>query len=1347
MHERKFKMKKTLWFVAFGLIALLSLCLPFTAFSAEEKVVFVSDKGKDTASGADVANAKKTLSAAYSALGSSGGTVVVCGPLTLTQDTGLPQNKKTVTLTSSYGGTDYAASGAKMILGSRLELFGATEFRSITLSVPAGHMIFCNGNDVTFGEAIKIVLTTGGSYPYIFGGAYCPATGTTAATCSFYDYTIRVDSGTWTCVHGGNYRNSGDQPSGYIGGVNLVINGGTFNGGANGVSDLGVITLTGFCGLDGDASLTINGGTIGTSVFLLGRPGASSAGNVLSNRGNVTLKVTGGKINCRQISLVQNGYATTLDGDYNAELTGATFSAAYGTTDCSGGKGLCRVRTDLEKVAATVKNGEKTVFLAPDGNDNASGLTRESAVATAAGAAKLLTGDKGATLVLCGDMTLSGLKTSDFSGVLTVTSLYCGKEYGGTLAISGKSELSAELCLENLKINAVDAELSAGGNSIIVGENVIVSGALSLTCGTGGDGHILSVKSGNFETLSGGSSDSGTVGVMMTGGSARTVYGASGARTGGMASVLLLGGAVDRIIVAEAGAVGDCGAAVYGGTVGTIAAVENGRCSGDFGVTLIGSAVSVPVTADSVSGERICVLPDGGELPAGFSDGGKVLFLSDGGKGDGFSPLTPIERPFSAVMKLSQSAPAYCAVVPIGRYSALSSVTLSDFGGKYFFGGVYAGIDWRAFFGAELRLGATLAFGTDAVVDCLSVVSATNSAYLAANCHSLTIGKSVVTSRDTDRAVDYYPSVVGGAVLADGASVELSSTDLTVWSGTWRYAYAGNILTSGGVTPRTITGNTSLTVNGGVYTGGVSANGMNHLTGDATLTVNGGVFKCSVYGTAVASPSVGKTARIKGNVTVTLNRGEFRGDLLFAQRDEDVEFEGRYVLTVAGGDISRVNAIRGIDSLAKNTGAESELNLSTEISTTAPQSGTVTVENPIAGFADPSVYFHDGWYYYTYSRDYNGGPALWMTRSPNVADLSASEPVMIWSAKVSGNTMKSLWAPQIYFLDGKWYIYATCAMTSTSEAAQRRPYVWVGKGATPYDGFDFFGTFENYDEEVYSYLSPRILEYGGTRYLIFGGFYRAEDKVAGQRHYQRMMICKLESPTRFATKVSVISEPDKNWEIDGKVQIQEGPFPIVTPGGTLYVAYAAGQTNSNEYCTGLLRFTGSASDDLTDRTKWTKLPEPLQFLDYENRVYSPGAMVFVPEPDGTGLWGIFHVKLYPDIGYSHRVLFAQPLTFVDDVPTMEAPQPLGTVYTMKKNTMPLASRIGSFDRTGTVSPAPDPFPVTTAEPDPGTDVPGTEPTNPSGSSSILLPLTVGAVLLAVGAVVAAVLILGKKKKK
>ena len=162
---------------------------------------------------------------------------------------------------------------------------------------------------------------------------------------------------------------------------------------------------------------------------------------------------------------------------------------------------------------------------------------------------------------------------------------------------------------------------------------------------------------------------------------------------------------------------------------------------------------------------------------------------------------------------------------------------------------------------------------------------------------------------------------------------------------------------------------------------------------------------------------------------------------------------------------------------------------------------------------------------------------------------------------------------------------------------------------------------------------------------------------------------------------------------------------------------------------------------------YAKLPEPLQFLDYENRVYSPGAMVFVPEPDGTGLWGIFHVKLYPDIGYSHRVLFAQPLTFVDDVPTMEAPQPLGTVYTMKKNTMPLASRIGSFDRTGTVSPAPDPFPVTTAEPDPGTDVPVTEPTNPSGSSSILLPLTVGAVLLAVGAVVAAVLILGKKKKK
>ena len=116
-----------------------------------------------------------------------------------------------------------------------------------------------------------------------------------------------------------------------------------------------------------------------------------------------------------------------------------------------------------------------------------------------------------------------------------------------------------------------------------------------------------------------------------------------------------------------------------------------------------------------------------------------------------------------------------------------------------------------------------------------------------------------------------------------------------------------------------------------------------------------------------------------------------------------------------------------------------------------------------------------------------------------------------------GSDIASIWAPQINKIDGRWYIYATCAKNS-SDSAKRLPYVWVG-GEEPTDPYTYHGTIDNYDPEVAIYLSPRFIEYGGQRYICNGGFYRESDRTG---HQQSLFITKLATPTAFEGKPAPI---------------------------------------------------------------------------------------------------------------------------------------------------------------------------------------------------------------------------------
>ncbi|MBQ4298259.1 MAG: family 43 glycosylhydrolase, partial [Clostridia bacterium] len=249
-------------------------------------------------------------------------------------------------------------------------------------------------------------------------------------------------------------------------------------------------------------------------------------------------------------------------------------------------------------------------------------------------------------------------------------------------------------------------------------------------------------------------------------------------------------------------------------------------------------------------------------------------------------------------------------------------------------------------------------------------------------------------------------------------------------------------------------------------------------------------------------------------------------------------------------------------------------------------------------------------------------------------------------------------------------------------------------------------------------------------------------------HRQSLFMGELESPTAFKAggKMVQISTVTTSWEGQGSnVLIQEGPFPLYSPDGQLWLAYSANQTYTDAYCTGLLRFKGTESDKLTNAALWEKQPKPLHQKNTVAGVVSPGAMVFTTSPDGSEVWAVYHAKLRSGLGYSYRLLFTQPVTFRDGVPVIDPPQPLDTVFSFPQNPRSLASRIGAFDKVETVG---EPEGTGSGENTaPAVTEPvGTEP-GASGGTSPLVPILVIAGAVAVGALIGFLVLRSGKKKE
>ncbi len=275
----------------------------------------------------------------------------------------------------------------------------------------------------------------------------------------------------------------------------------------------------------------------------------------------------------------------------------------------------------------------------------------------------------------------------------------------------------------------------------------------------------------------------------------------------------------------------------------------------------------------------------------------------------------------------------------------------------------------------------------------------------------------------------------------------------------------------------------------------------------------------------------------------------------------------------------------------------------------------------IAQRADPYVYKHtDGFYYFTASvPTYD---KIILRRAKNIKELSTAEEVVIWNKHESGEMSEHIWAPEIHFIFGKWYIYF--AAGERDDVWRIRPFVLECEGDPLSGEWVEKGKMQCSEEDIYSFrafsLDATVLENKGEYYYIWA------EKVSVNVGISNLYIAKMESGTKLSTAQVLLTTPDYDWERVG-IWVDEGPA-VLKKDGKIFVTFSASATGAC-YCVGMLEV--DENSDLLDPKAWKKYRQPVLATDYEKQIYGPGHNSFVKSEDGTVDIMVFHARPYEEI--------------------------------------------------------------------------------------------------------------------
>jgi GH43 family beta-xylosidase len=277
----------------------------------------------------------------------------------------------------------------------------------------------------------------------------------------------------------------------------------------------------------------------------------------------------------------------------------------------------------------------------------------------------------------------------------------------------------------------------------------------------------------------------------------------------------------------------------------------------------------------------------------------------------------------------------------------------------------------------------------------------------------------------------------------------------------------------------------------------------------------------------------------------------------------------------------------------------------------------VAYTNPIANQrADTHVFKHtDGYYYMTATVPEYDRIAL--RRATTVQGLSSAAETVVWRRHAGGEMSANIWAPEIHFIDGRWYIYFTAGRAD--DRFRVRMYVLESTAANPLTGswtekgriVTAWDTFS---------LDETTFVAGGVRYLAWA---QQEPGIATNSN---IYLARLANPWTITGTPVRLAVPTLAWETRG-YKVNEGPA-VIERNGRVFLTFSASATDAN-YCLGLL--TASSSANLLAASSWTKNPNPVFVSNASTSQYGPGHNSFTVAEDGQSDLLVYHDRNYRDI--------------------------------------------------------------------------------------------------------------------